>query len=184
MPRGPTVGEQDDDDGFSMDDLLEHQTSVVAGVLLVVLSVMGVAVAASAGVWIFGHEEVHAEYEDGEIFTSDLADNGTTVVVAVVDDDGRPVTQGEVSVAGGSATVSQRQTARLGQGTEAWYRHAGERTLAPNEVAFWLGDGDDEPSVELAADQAHGELTVEIHPPEPTDYADEQPNSPILVARD
>lgn len=185
MPRGPTVGEDDDDDGFELGSVTSNQSVIVGAVLFAVLGAVALALAASAGVGFFGHTEVTTENEPGQLLTSDLDDNGTLVVVAVVEEGGQPVTDGEVTIASESAQLSSEQTARIGDGTRAFEEHGGDSaTLAPNEAGFWFSlDGGAEPTVDLAADQSTGELSVTVHPPPDADYADKTPNPTLLVVR-
>ena len=187
MPRGPTVGNDEDDDGFELGDLKQNQTVVVTVVMTVVLSVVGLSVAASAGIGFFGHTEVTPAFEDSEVYQSDLRDNGTAFVVEVTDEDGQPVTEGEVSVSGLNGELEAPATARVGYGSAAWDREdAGPTTLPPHHAGFWfsMDSSNEGPHVEIPDDQTHGQLAVEYHPPPDSSYDDQESNPTVFIIRD
>lgn len=182
MPRGPTVGDDDSDDGGGLGAITSKPMFTVAAVLLGIVLVAGTLTATSGGL-LFSGTEVDVQLGQDTVLTSDLRDNGTAVVVSVVDEHGDPVTDGDVTISGDTARLDDPQTAPVGGGTDAWRAAGGDPSqLASNQAAFHLsGEGVEGPTVTLDADQNRGVLEIEVDPPADSDYADEQANPGLIV---
>lgn len=181
MPRGPTVGTHDDEDE-RFEALRSKPFLVVVAVLVGILAVGAGVTASGGGTLPFMSTELEVELQPHTIQTADLQQNGTTVIVSVVDEHGEPVDGGAVTISAADARLSDRQTVSVGGGTAAWLAAGGEPSqLADNEAAFWFTSSGDGPTVRLDADTNKGSLSVDLEPPADGNYADEQSNTEILV---